>query len=112
MRRRTFFQQSLALFVAGPPGPLAPAPAAPVRDAASASLPPELARRVQAFCRQIVDWVEAGRPGVPLLALPGGFESGVGRCVSCGEPASPGRWRCPLCYQAVALAIGFTVARE
>lgn len=74
----------------------------------SSPLEPELARRVEAFRRQLAGWTG---PGVPLLALPGAPEPRRGRCVSCGEPAPEG-WRCALCLHAVHRALGMTPAEE
>jgi len=45
----------------------------------------------------------------PFLTLPGTLHSKNG-CLSCGEPISSenGQFRCPLCQEAVLLALGIT----
>lgn len=63
---------------------------------------PELARRAEAFRRQLADWTS---PSIPLLILPGAPEPRVGRCLSCGDEIAEG-WRCALCLRAVYAALG------
>ena len=66
------------------------------------------ALRVAAFQRRLREWLSAGRPGVPLLALPG-VEPRDGECCSCAEPLEPGRaWRCALCREAVRVVLGMS----
>ncbi len=80
----------------------------PSSSSASSAPDPELARRVEAFRRQLTAWIG---PGVPDLTLPDAPEPRRGRCVSCGEPAPEG-WRCSLCLQAVYLALGMAPFEE
>lgn len=72
----------------------------------------EIARRADAFRAQLDIWIHSGRPGVPLLILPGAPEPGPGRCVSCGDSIPENRWRCGLCLQAVELVLGVPERRR
>ena len=66
----------------------------------------EVERRAQLFRQQIRDWSGAGRPGVPVLALPGVVPA-PGACVSCGGPRE-NLLRCAACLEAVNVALGTT----
>ena len=62
----------------------------------------DVERRVRAFQRQLAEWSAAGRPGVPMFALPGTPEPGT--CVSCGGPRGK-ELRCASCMDAVNVVI-------
>lgn len=65
-----------------------------------------LHERVDAFRHAMAEWFASGRPGVPLLALPG-VTPALGRCVSCGVTLPGDRqWRCELCLAAVVIVLG------
>ena len=58
----------------------------------------DVERRIRAFQRQLAEWSAAGRPGVPVFALPGTPEPGT--CISCGALRGK-RLRCAPCISAV-----------
>lgn len=62
----------------------------------------EVMRRATVFRAQAAGFIREGRP-LPTLVLPG--HRGDRGCISCGAPAGPGPFRCPVCALAVALAL-------
>jgi hypothetical protein len=65
--------------------------------------------RVHAFQHQLTEWSAAGRPGVPVLALPGVAPS-PGACISCGGPRGQ-ELRCQPCLTAVDTVLASPVSR-
>jgi len=59
-----------------------------------------------AFQRQLNGWRALGRRDVPILTLEDVPEPQLGCCISCGQPARDGRWRCDLCREAAYVALG------
>ena len=57
--------------------------------------------RIAEFEEVMLGWIEADRPGVPLLTLPDAPLAKAGMCLSCGTAIEPWRWRCEPCLEAV-----------
>lgn len=64
----------------------------------------KLLGRAALFREQARRFIHEGRP-LPILALPEYGGEIRGGCISCGDPAGPGPFRCAVCALAVRLAL-------
>lgn len=66
----------------------------------------EMGRRAAEFRRQVDEWAESGRIGVPVVSLTAAPNLGWGFCCSCAVPLVDGEtWRCATCVGALRLAL-------